>query len=494
MNTAEAIAIRHRATLTSIREDPREFIEQVLGIKTWSTSRAICEAVARHRLVAIKGCHASSKTHTLASLIPWWLQRWEGDSSVIVTGPTFTQAKEGVWREMSLAMERSKILFPPPGESMWKISPHRFAMVRATSKAERGVRFQGVRTENMLIVVDEAPGVAAEIFEAIEGLRAGGNVHVVLLGNPTVPGGYFYDAHTSGRNRWHCITVDAMDTPNLRGVTMADLLAMPLDEGGPLDENEMPFLVTRRWVRDALENWGEQNPRFEARVRGVFPQQAEGALIPLAWIESASVREVERSNQRLSAGIDVAAGGENETVLYIVDRGHIIAPPIATRTPAEDGRCRSIIAAGLAPWKGEMGVVRYDSIGAGAYFGLHLRDMGYNVAGVDVGLASRRAKEFPRLRDELFWSLREEFRQGRIAGLKDETTIAQLTALRYTERPDGRIKVESKNEIRARGSKSPDRADALMLANFAVGDMHAAARVPLISAQASILERELRLG
>jgi hypothetical protein len=40
-----------------------------------------------------------------------------------------------------------------------------------------------------LIILDEAPGVTAEIWEAIEGVRAGDDVRVLALGNPTIASG-----------------------------------------------------------------------------------------------------------------------------------------------------------------------------------------------------------------------------------------------------------------------------------------------------------------
>jgi hypothetical protein len=66
---------------------------------------------------------------------------------------------------------------------------------------DQGVRFQGFHGR-VLIVVDEAPGVKADIWEAIEGIRAGGDVRVLALGNPTIASGPFHDAFTSNRDGW----------------------------------------------------------------------------------------------------------------------------------------------------------------------------------------------------------------------------------------------------------------------------------------------------
>jgi hypothetical protein len=83
------------------------------------------------------------------------------------------------------------------------------------------VRFQGFHGGHLLVIVDEARGLRGEIWEAIEGARAGGEVHVVALGNPTTAGGVFYDAFTNNRANWKTFTIDAFATPNLDGSTEA---------------------------------------------------------------------------------------------------------------------------------------------------------------------------------------------------------------------------------------------------------------------------------
>lgn len=52
---------------------------------------------------------------------------------------------------------------------------------------------------------------------------------------------------------------------------------------------------------------------------------------------------------------------------------------------------------------------------------------------------------------------------------KDEDLQSQLGSIRYEELPNGRIKVESKKELKARGLPSPDRADTLMMVTAPTG-------------------------
>jgi len=60
--------------------------------------------------------------------------------------------------------------------------------------------------------------------------------------------------------------------------------------------------------------------------------------------------------------------------------------------------------------------------------------------------------------------VRERFQDGQVSGLNDELAIAQLASLRYEINPRGQVQIESKDQARKRGVRSPDRAEALMLA------------------------------
>src|SRR5262249_50176339 len=97
-------------------------------------------------------------------------------------------------------------------------------------------------------------------------------------------------------------------------------------------------------------------------------------------------------------------------------------------------------------------------------FAQHLKDLGFPVRNIRVSEKSRRPDQFVNRKAELYWDLRERFEKGEIAGLKDEHAIAQLAAIRYSYSSRGQLLIESKEDARRRGIKSPDRAEAIMLA------------------------------
>ena len=46
---------------------------------------------------------------------------------------------------------------------------------------------------------------------------------------------------------------------------------------------------------------------------------------------------------------------------------------------------------------------------------------------------------------------------------EDDTLIAELTGIRYKYLSSGKLKIESKDEMKKRGQRSPDTADAFVL-------------------------------
>jgi hypothetical protein len=442
----------------AIESSPAFFAREILGQDPWSMPERIMAAVAKPRArVAVKACHSSAKTHTAAGITLWWTVN---GGIVITTAPTWPQVKTLLWREIAAAYERSRFRLGGTLNTVeWQVGPQQYAMGLSTNE---GVRFQGFHGK-VLIILDEAPGVRPDIFEAIEGIRAGGDVRVLMLGNPTIASGPFYEAFTRDRRTWQTFTIDAFDTPNLDGVTIEELRAIPQDdEDNPmLAHNPRPYLTTRRWVHEKLHTWGEESPLWQARVRGNFPQQSEDALLSLAWLEAARLREIAPvKGDEWAAGIDVAGPGESETSLGIRHGPRLVR--LASWTKADP---RGEVLAALEPYKDRLARVSVDSVGQGYYFARHLEDHGYKgrVADVNVGEAANDTEKYANWKAELYWALRLRLSSGDFAGLDDETAMGQLAGIRYRHDARGRVVIEGKDEARKRGVPSPDRAEAVML-------------------------------
>jgi phage terminase large subunit len=435
----------------SIR-DPIEFSRLAFNHDPWGMQAKILESVAKNRRTAVKACHSSGKTFCAADAVLWWITA-HPDGIAVTTAPTWTQVERLLWGEIRKSVAVSAIRYPTPLKTRLDLGPNRYALGLSTNE---GVRFQGWHGK-ILIVIDEAPGVRPEIYEAIEGIRAGGDVRVLALGNPTIASGPFYDAFTVNREGWSLFTIGAFDTPNLTGLDLESLLALTDDE---LDENVRPYLTTRRWVKEKFHEWGLGHPLWESRVLGNFPKQSQDALISLTWLEQAKQRELRADQQgcHFIAGVDVAGPGEDETVLAIRQGNNIVEIRSFRQQDA-----RGELMAALLPYQGRLGFVNVDAAGIGWYMARHLAEY-FSVQAINVGEAATNPERFVNLKAELYWGVRMRFEGDDVAGLADDKAIAQLASIRYQHNARGQVVIESKEDARKRGVRSPDRAEAVMLA------------------------------
>ena len=113
-------------------------------------------------------------------------------------------------------------------------------------------------------------------------------------------------------------------------------------------------------------------------------------------------------------------------------------------------------------WKPQRIVV--DEIGIGAGVVDRLKELNLPVTGINVGRPARQRRLFANLRAEGYWGLYELFNQEAIAIPNDPELAGQLSSLRPGQNSRGQLSIEKKDEMRARGLPSPDKADALMLA------------------------------
>lgn len=446
-----------RAKVRATVADPTRFVRSFLGRSPWRVQAEILTALNRpNARVAVKACHSSGKTWTAAAAMVWFQSRFK-DAKSISTAPTYPQVRELLWKELHGCVQDANergMDYPVPHETRWAFpgQPERWAVGRATNQ---GVRFQGFHGR-ILFVLDEAPGVLPEIWDAIEGAAAGGDVRILALGNPVIPSGNFYNIWGKQEPGWERITISAFDTPNLEGCTLESVMAMDDDE---LGATENPNLTSRRFVRDSVLKYGLNSAFVQARVLGMFPDQAEDALIGISKLEAAR-DHIPDVGGKVRAGIDVAGPGEDETVLCVRQGGNIVLLQAwASADP------RGEVLAALEPFRANIERINVDSIGIGYNFALHIGDSHKGkVTHVNVGSGARDSKKFANLKAELYWGLREAFEAGEVGGLIDELAISQLAGIRYQHTAQGKIAIEGKDEARKRGVTSPDRAEAIMLA------------------------------
>ncbi|MEE8045543.1 MAG: DEAD/DEAH box helicase family protein, partial [Dehalococcoidia bacterium] len=443
LSTGNAAAPQYSDAVRSAwAADPVRFASEKLGASPWSKQNEILEAIRDHARVAVRSCNGSGKTYIAAHVVLWWLM-CHADAIVITTAPTGHQVRDILWREIRRAHHQNSALV---GGILLRTSlelgDKHFAQGLSTDTPER---FQGFHEGHILFVVDEASGVREGIFEAIEGSMTSADAKVLLIGNPTSLRGTFYEAFHKRRGLWKTIHISAFDTPNL-----------------VQNEVVLPSLVTPKWVADAEENWGSESYLYQVRVMGEFPTESEDTLIPLKLIEAAIAGSMEDSGDGvLQVGVDVARFGSDRTAICVRRGGQIVSLESFHRedTMSTAGRVARI-ARQHSP-----GAIRVDEIGIGAGVVDRLVELEIpNIEGVNVARKASKPEQFANLRAELYDGLRERFFEGRIVISDDAELISQLASVRYSFTSSGQMRIEGKDELRSRGERSPDLADAVMLA------------------------------
>ena len=423
-------------SLTAYRDNPVGFCREVLKADPWQRQQEIAQAVADHKRVAVRSCHHSGKTFCAAALAQWWLRCFD-PALVITTAPTMRQVKELLWYE--IAQHQRRAMLPGNLNSMdLVVSPSQRAIGLTTNEPER---FQGWHNENLLVIVDEASGVAEPIYEAIEGILTGPHAHLLLIGNPNSPSGTFFEAFRS--ELYQTFHISADDVP--------------------------ASLLPPGWREERLREWGEESPAYIVRVMGNFPPQGSDSLISLDWVEKAQARSLEGLGP-VEIGADIAYMGDDESVAYVRQGSKVLGAAYwrGNDTQASAGRISALAA--------EYGAtaIKVDSIGygAGTYDRLveeHDGNRRMSVQGINVGEAAYDKEQFFNRRSELYWGLAERFKSGEIdIPAEDGILLDQLTQLTFGYTPRGQIKLESKDDMRKKRPsssrwQSPDRADALML-------------------------------
>ena len=427
---------------TAIQADPVTFCRNVLQYDPWSKQREIIESVRDNQRTAVRSCHGSGKTATAARVVAWYLTAYP-NSRVVTTAPTFSQVRDLLWSEVHSAVARApQGLFPECDTTRLTITREWFAVGLSTDKPER---FQGHHAEHLLLVVDEASGVHEEIYEAAEGFLTRPTARVLLIGNPTQTSGTFYRAFHSDRALYKTIHISAFDTPNFTGEQVSEVAAKSL--------------VSEEWAEQRKKQWGEGTPLYDVRVLGNFPSESEDQVIGLQQIEDAKAREVQ-PGLPVVVSCDVARYGSDETVIAIRRGDNVRIHKTYTSRSLMETVGHIVDAAREYNQPGMRVVI--DDVGLGGGVTDRLKELGVPVEGFNGGSTANEPRLYPNRRSEAWFAF-----AGQIDNVdldKDEQLGADLVAPKYSLDSQGRRVVEPKDKTKRRLGRSPDRADAVLMA------------------------------
>lgn len=269
----------------------------------------------------------------------------------------------------------------------------------------------------------------------------------------------------------------------------------PIEIGG-----EMFLPSSRTFIPAALDdNPHLRDSNYRRRLQGLpeplrsqllygdftlLMQDDQWQIIPTEWVLAAmelwkvtNIRQVVDDNGNVKnaemtiAGIDVARGGKDRTIIaprYINYIDTLIDLP-GRSTP--DGQ--AVAGEVIKVIKNKKTKINIDVIGVGSSAYDYISDYGYNVVGINSAEGSDATDQtgmltFINLRAEMWWNARELLDPANghdIALPDDRELLRELTTPRWKVMSSG-IKVESKEELIKRVGRSPDKADAVIMALY----------------------------
>lgn len=457
------------------------YIADELAFQMWERQEEIANAVETYPRTAVRSCHAAGKSTIAARVALAYLQTRQ-NSIVITTAPTDRQVENVLWRHINTAAISAPANLPGRAlKKRYEIAPDWYALgFKGDSKNSDA--FQGFHAEDILVIIDEAAGVPEPVMEAVEAILTGTGARLLLIGNPTSVSGTFRAAFHSLQSMYHTIRISAYDTPNFThfGITRDDMASGAWEDkvGG----RAMPFpaLIDPGWVAFQIaRHGGIDRPYLRSRVDADFPTGGANSLFDLADIEACEnmgdeLWELVDDETSHTVGVDVARYGDDETAISI-RKGAVEVAMVGWRDESlteSSGRIAGI----LGDHGATTGLLNIDANGMGAGLAEMMKNAGYRVNEVNVGQASSNRAKWPNLRHELWWQLKERYRERLIApapfrvnpdgsvGTFDDVMKGQLSDVLYKSDPNYLMPlIERKEDAKKRGVSSPDRAEAQMM-------------------------------
>lgn len=426
--------------LNQYEYNPSQFVRDIWKIDPFDWQAEAMEKIASGtKRLAIRSGHRTGKSTMCAWLVIWWMMTRHPQKTCI-TAPTKHQLFDALYAETKSWIDK----LPPELRQLVKYNSERITYILApndsftsikTSGPDNTEALAGAHSAHTLLVVDEASVVPVASFNSAGSVMGGPDSRMIIIGNPTQSTGYFFDAFHKNNEIW-----DTMHVPSI----------------GDSD-------ASRDYIESVAIEAGVESNEYRFRILGEFPLADNDTLIASADVDFAMNRTAEEvPDDMLSPliyGVDISRFGDDNTVL-VKRRGRVVLDIQFWNRQDLMATVGRIKAEADTDHPAEICV---DSIGIGAGVADRLRELGLNCYDVNVSERAAMNPKCDKLRDELWWAMREFLQKKDVRLPSNERLRADLCAPTYTYTSNGKIKVESKDRMKTskRLGRSPDFADAL---------------------------------
>jgi hypothetical protein len=389
--------------------------------------------------ISIASGHGIGKSASMGMLSNWAMSCWP-DAKIVTTANTEGQLRTktapeiGKWFRMSLTSHwfdiqtmSIKSKDPTRGES-WRQDFIPWSEHNTEA-------FAGLHNKGKIIVLefDEASKIHDRVWEVAEGALTDEDTIIIWIvyGNPTRNSGRFRECFRRFRHRWAGRQIDSRTVPG----------------------------TNKAFLQRLVDDHGEDSDLVKVRVRGQFPSQSAMQFISADDADAARSRHLRKEQYSFAPviiGVDPAWTGDDK--LEIVLRQGLYSRSLAS-LPRNDNDVQ--VANLIARLEDEHHAVFVDAgygtgiKSAGDVMGRSWRLIWFSGKPVDEGYLNQRAYMWGQMKHWL--------KAGGVFDPKDEDLYQDIIGPETVARLDGKIQLESKEDMKERGLPSPNKGDALAL-------------------------------
>lgn len=441
------------------------WLADTLDERMWGKQREVAESVINNTYTAVKSANGTGKSHVASRLVAHFVATHEPRlTNILLTAPVRNQIDSIMFKLIRDLHQKSHEIGrnPLPGriamKPAWVIDEIGHEIVQPRRPADQNLisSFQGTHNEFMLIIMDEAGGLPAEMYDAAAAVMTNADAHLLAIGNPNKRNTKFHDIYRQPEtySHWNRYTISAYDLPTFTGEKVYE------DE-----EKERQFrsmLTQPEWVEMRKR---EAHPAvFAAQVLGEFPDEGDDTFFLQDYIDTAHNTVIEPDDAAYKImGVDIAVMGEDSSTAYLNSGGHV---RLLKEWNKSDHVASARIIHELATGN-NVDEVRIDAAGTGA--GVYsildnsMDDWGatYAIRAINGANKSPDNQRWLNARAHHYESFREQLRDGKIDLDFEDTKLTKEMVdqtFEFTDR--GQLKITSKDKMRSAGIKSPDHLDA----------------------------------
>lgn len=476
MNSANESAMVS-AQLVEWYKDPVFYVEHALGHMTWSKQREILRSIRDNENTAVRACHGVSKTFSAAEIVTWFLNTFD-NSKVITSAPTFFQIEKQLWAEINNIYATSRIRLV--GEClMTEIKTNDKNHFAIGFSTDRPARSEGWHAPAILFIFDEAKGLPRWLWNSARGAMTGGFCRFLAISTTdgVQVGEPYHKIFTNGGDGWNRIHISAFDSPyvtgeKFRGIVIPDLARPDVFELRYTKPTDVQLsIATKKYIDESKTEWGEDSVLYKTKVLGEIADEGADTVIKLSAVMTMqkNFEDAEYGGEgELEAGIDVARGGSDDSVMFLRKGLRVKAMKTVASPQLPEKEKLYFLSEKVeefVDFNKEMRI-KVDDTGVGGGLTDILQHKGYNVIPINFGGEANEKDKYPDVASEMWFEVAKIVHE--IAWVPSSRLMSELVNRKQKAQLDkkGRRCIESKKDYKARGFRSPDEADAFLLAFY----------------------------